>query len=337
MMIEKLKMVPGLDADTIDERVRYASRFGEVCKRVLAYYLCELESTNRYIDLGHSTLRSYTSAVGITKNQQRDLLFAGRALVDLDHVDSAFAVGQINWSQTRLRTRICTPETQEPWLDFATGRTVRVLEEEISRSQKGKLPGEGLNLPRLYHRLIANLDTQTNELWERVQELFEDEKGTQGQNREVLREVFETYLEKKSPSKENEAQASKACAQQDPGQRTDPELRQAVLARDGERCCHCGSQYRLQVHHVKWFSQDGKTRADNLQVLCDRCHMLVHEKLLSVSGSIAEGWVYRDRRGRRTEELAPRACPLEYEPPDVSRDSAREVVQHMVELLKPEG
>ncbi len=51
-MIEKLKMVPGLDADTIDERVRYASRFGEICKRVLAYYLCELESTKRYIDLG---------------------------------------------------------------------------------------------------------------------------------------------------------------------------------------------------------------------------------------------------------------------------------------------
>ena len=60
--------------------------------------------------------------------------------------------------------------------------------------------------------------------------------------------------------------------------------REAVLRRDRYACTRCGSTDKLVVHH-----KDGKGRGysgltdnslDNLQTLCRRCHLTVHENVL---------------------------------------------------------
>jgi len=53
------------------------------------------------------------------------------------------------------------------------------------------------------------------------------------------------------------------------------ELRLAVLARDAHRCVLCGSTENLHVHHKHARRHHGPDQLDNLQTLCDRCHMQV--------------------------------------------------------------
>ena len=55
------------------------------------------------------------------------------------------------------------------------------------------------------------------------------------------------------------------------GQRT------VLAARDGG-CVNCGSPFEgSEPHHIEWFSRGGPTDIDNLCLLCERCHHLIHD------------------------------------------------------------
>lgn len=64
-------------------------------------------------------------------------------------------------------------------------------------------------------------------------------------------------------------------------------IRQRVLERDGYRCCRCGSQGKLIIHHLDgrgWddvghsYQKDAPINNDdsNLLTLCNRCHRIIH-------------------------------------------------------------
>ena len=43
-----------------------------------------------------------------------------------------------------------------------------------------------------------------------------------------------------------------------------------------------------EPHHIEWFSRGGPTDIDNLTLLCERCHHLVHD----------DGWQLHKHNGR---------------------------------------
>jgi group II intron reverse transcriptase/maturase len=51
------------------------------------------------------------------------------------------------------------------------------------------------------------------------------------------------------------------------------ELRLTILARDGYRCSQCGSQHKLHIHHRTARRKGGTHQMNNLQTLCQHCHM----------------------------------------------------------------
>jgi len=79
---------------------------------------------------------------------------------------------------------------------------------------------------------------------------------------------------------------------------TSPELRKAVLSRDGHRCRCCGGRGGLTVHHRRWRRYGGATAAENLITLCRACHSLVHDRYLFVVAVEPRGVRFLDRRGR---------------------------------------
>ncbi len=63
-----------------------------------------------------------------------------------------------------------------------------------------------------------------------------------------------------------------------------------IAARDGG-CVNCAAPAEGgEPHHIKWFSRGGPTDIDNLCLLCERCHHLVHD----------DGWQLERRLGRLT-------------------------------------
>jgi 5-methylcytosine-specific restriction endonuclease McrA len=59
------------------------------------------------------------------------------------------------------------------------------------------------------------------------------------------------------------------------------QLRQRVLERDGWRCQACGSLTNLEVHHIRFRSQQGHDTDENLITLCFECHKRAHNPCCS--------------------------------------------------------
>lgn len=56
-------------------------------------------------------------------------------------------------------------------------------------------------------------------------------------------------------------------------------IRNAVIQRD-KVCSVCGSEKRLQVHHVRYISrkEEDISNIDHLTLLCEKCHKTTHNK-----------------------------------------------------------
>jgi 5-methylcytosine-specific restriction endonuclease McrA len=53
-------------------------------------------------------------------------------------------------------------------------------------------------------------------------------------------------------------------------------MREQILRRDSWRCQSCGVMSNLEVHHKRYRSHSGNDSAENLIILCARCHASVH-------------------------------------------------------------
>ena len=84
--------------------------------------------------------------------------------------------------------------------------------------------------------------------------------------------------------------------------------RAAVLARD-KQCVGCGAPVsRCQIHHIKWWRDNGETNLDNLVLVCWNCHTHIHHM----------GWqITRDGTGRY------RAGPPDLVPPHLENSIAK--------------
>lgn len=65
------------------------------------------------------------------------------------------------------------------------------------------------------------------------------------------------------------------------------EWRRLVKKRDGYKCQHCGSNKKLNAHHIQFFSENPELRYElsNGITLCEPCHMAEHKRLRSLTTS----------------------------------------------------
>ncbi len=196
----------------------------------------------------------------------------------------------------------------------------RELEHEVRTTERGRPPRREnrLGLPAVRFVVRASLDATGQAQWEAARRKMQEETGRVVTDAEVLAHLAKAFLggEETSASStyqvvvqqcpqckgaaveteegavplEQPKAAMVACDGEHVGlgqpmdQPTPAWLRRAVLARDGRRCRSCRSGGDLMVHHIRFRSRGGPSRADNLVTLCCRCHALVHEGLPRVEG-----------------------------------------------------
>ncbi len=54
-------------------------------------------------------------------------------------------------------------------------------------------------------------------------------------------------------------------------------LKRLALERDGNKCVECGSDYKLNVHHIQKVCEGGENTLSNYKTLCIHCHINAHE------------------------------------------------------------
>lgn len=71
-------------------------------------------------------------------------------------------------------------------------------------------------------------------------------------------------------------------------------IKRALWARD-KHCAFpgCSNQRFVDAHHIKHWSAGGETSLDNLMLLCNRHHRLVHEEGFSIDKDYRDRWYFR--------------------------------------------
>ena len=83
-----------------------------------------------------------------------------------------------------------------------------------------------------------------------------------------------------------------------------------LAARDGG-CANCAAPAEGgEPHHIEWFSRGGPTDIDNLALLCERCHHLVHD----------DGWQLNRSNGHYKLRPPEGPWPGPAVPPDAQRN-----------------
>lgn len=73
-----------------------------------------------------------------------------------------------------------------------------------------------------------------------------------------------------------------------------PETRALVLKRDKKKCVRCGCRKNLHVHHKIHREHGGTDDLDNLETLCDICHMEEHREDHVYGLMMQRFWDYED-------------------------------------------
>src|SRR2546428_12196322 len=113
----------------LDGSLRRRARQEAVCRRVLGR-LARSFLAGRYPHrLGFARLGDYPrERLSLSAREVQELARVAERLESLPAIATAFAAGDLSWTQTRLLATAATADSEHEWLALARDRTVRALE-----------------------------------------------------------------------------------------------------------------------------------------------------------------------------------------------------------------
>jgi hypothetical protein len=193
-----LELRRGLPAGEVDRRIARANRASDVGARTLAFYLVDLAERGAHQELGFHSVEQYAQMrYGIQPSTTREYLAVGRALEELPETDEALCQGHLLWSQARLIARVGTPETEAAWVEWAVGKTVREIEAQVRKREKGELPTDPAR--RRIHTTKVKVEARFNvvqlQMWNNAKAKLEAETGRPASDAELMLEAAKLLLE----------------------------------------------------------------------------------------------------------------------------------------------
>ena len=279
-----LPLEPGLDIEEIEKRlVVSADRFHSE-ERHIAFYLREVEKRNLHVERGFSSVCDFSSElIDFSRRKTQYLLFIARRLDSLPLIAGALDDGEVGWTKVREIVKVATPETQEEWLDKAKRSSRRELEKIVKKKQP---------LSEDFCTLRIPMPESVLNIWVECEEIAERQAERELDPWQVLEQALAEYLLTYAAAEE---ELISHRQESDEEKEIPPEVRRQVLERDGRRCQFpgCSMRFRLGLHHIIFRSQGGQHVPENLVVLCDSHHTLIHLHKCGVEGKAPDQLIWK--------------------------------------------
>ncbi len=287
--VTRLELIHGLNANKVGARLRDASDELGRNKRVLAFYLFDMDERRLAQLSGHgSTVHFAETQLDMEARRVREFIQVGRSLQSLTLIDEAFCNGEISWSRVVMLLPVVQRETQQGWLEYAKTATCRDLRAEVSGCRPGDLPGEGSDYGLIHLKVNFQARLGDTDLSWVEQARMQLSKSPENllTDTELLVELSRRVLvDGERPPRGSEVQPSEAFLKEERNDQEVPDkTRDEVLRRDNHQCRNCNCHLDVQVHHVLPRSQGGSNLSHNLVTLCGICHASAHRSLLVISG-----------------------------------------------------
>ncbi len=137
-----------LVASEIDRWLRVLSRQEARCRAVfgrLAAIFLRQQAQHR---LGFRRVGDYSrERLGLSARELQTAARVVTALAALPRLATAFATGELTWTQLRILVTVATPATEEHWLNLARGCTVRALDVLARADASTPLVVDGTDVP----------------------------------------------------------------------------------------------------------------------------------------------------------------------------------------------
>ncbi len=284
-----VELVPGLPFEDLRSRLLQANRLSDINRRILAFYLHDMDRRRLYQMSGHANTAHWAAQqLDMNPPRTRDYVRVGHALLALPLLDDAFLSGRLSWSKVVLLLRVVAVHNQQEWIEHAEKRSCAKLRNDVRRARGGRQPGtgEGKGLPHAHFGVDGLVTAEEMEIIHQCRE----ELGGPLTDLEVLVEGSRRWLRFLQARK-------KKAPEQDPAKPTTDAMRDRILARDDFECLSCGTAIDLHAHHKTPREDGGPTVPDNLMTMCLKCHGLVHDGFLHVEGEIPDGVEFKSKDG----------------------------------------
>src|SRR5439155_328777 len=117
--------------------LRRLARQEAVCRRVLGRLARTFLAGRYHHRLGFARLGDYTrERLSLSAREVQELARVAERLESLPAVATAFAAGDLSWTQTRLLATAATADSEHEWLALARDRTVRALDERLRAARR---------------------------------------------------------------------------------------------------------------------------------------------------------------------------------------------------------
>lgn len=308
-MVEK-KQLPLLHLRAIKIAENFLKVEGELLE-----ILNDVENQRVHLQMGYSSLFLYaTEGLKLSESQAYNLINVMRKAREIPELKHQIQSGQLSVSKARRIVPILTAENHQEWIQKAKALPKAELEREVVKHSPSAEKKEIVRIiTEQRSRMHLDLDTSLVEKLRRAQNLLRSKRRKNLTLEETLGELVDQFLERNDPlrsvnngtgsgqGKPSRATSTRAVngKQLGPGQVTsqaEPRanalhrpipkpLRRQVFRRDSGRCQYkgaagklCNSEAYLQIHHLEPWGQGGNHTANNLMVMCEQHHRLVHDK-----------------------------------------------------------
>lgn len=233
----------------------------------LLFHLKEIEKRKLYSDLGYPSLFKYIVVeLGYTGGAAARRIKSFRLLKEVPEIKKNIVNGSLSLSNLSKaadlfsKENITDKEEKKEILKSIENTSARECDKKLSSF--GKLDLEVRHL----HVINISVSDETHEKFEKIRGLLAFERLTK---EDIFARIFDIAIEH---LEEKRFKTKTKATQQSSNTRYIPAgVKKTIYERD-RVCSKCGSNYLLQIDHIKPYSLGGKTELNNLRLLCHSCN-----------------------------------------------------------------